>query len=147
MPELKQRKISRGLDWGSGPTPALAELLLQRGVHLDIYDPIYQTDMSDLLAKYDLITCTEVVEHFYAPGDSFAEIFQRLSSGAFFAGLTQFHQGAEHFAKWWYAKDTTHVAFYSPKTFHWLAQRFGCRILYLQSPVFILEVKAETSIR
>lgn len=125
------------LDWGSGPgeSPVLAQLLGREGLKVDIYDPIYQPVVPS--GHYDVITSTEVVEHFQNPRGSFREILSHMRPGGVFAGLTQFHSGPGMFSNWWYVKDPTHVVFYSERTLQWVAGEFGLEVLYLQHPVFV----------
>ncbi len=130
------------LDWGSGPgeAPVLAQLLAREALKVDLFDPIYQPNLSSS-SVYDLITSTEVLEHFQTPRASLREILFHLKPQGVFAGLTQFHQGPEKFGTWWYVKDPTHVVFYSEKTFQWIADFFSLEILTLQNPVFIFRKK------
>lgn len=137
--EIKKRNINRGLDWGSGPQPVLKELLAQCEIQMDTYDPIYSSDKTKLSAKYPMVTCTEVIEHFTEPDSSFQQIDQFLDSGSLFCGSTEFHQGAEHYSNWWYARDPTHFCFFSGKTFLFLADKFSWKVICLQTPVFIFE--------
>lgn len=137
MPVLLHQRIHHGLDWGSGPQPVLRELMQRRNVKLDIYDPIYQSSEENLHSEYPLITCTEVIEHFVDPRKSFAKMDGYLSANGVFAGMTNFHHGPDHYAGWWYAKDPTHVCFFSEKTLKWLADFLGWEILLLDNPVFI----------
>ncbi len=131
------KPAQRALDWGAGPGPVLAELLRREGLSVEIYDPVYQPRKP--AGNFDLITSTEVLEHFQQPAESLREILSSLRSQGIFAGLTQFHQGPEKFANWWYAKDPTHVVFYSEETFRWWAEQVDLKILHLQSPVFIFQ--------
>lgn len=133
------KNIEQGLDWGSGPEPVLKKLLEQKNVKMNIYDPIYQSDEKVLQSQYSLITCTEVAEHFTNPQQSFTAINSCLQENAIFAGMTQFHQGPDHYANWWYVKDPTHVSFYSEKTMQWLSRWLNWKILKLDSPVFIFQ--------
>jgi hypothetical protein len=127
------------LDWGAGPGPApvLAQLLRHEGLQVDIYDPVYHPSLPS--RQYDLITSTEVLEHFQEPSRSLREIGSHLKSGGLFAGMTQFHSGVEAFRNWWYAKDPTHMVFYSQATFQWWADQHDYKIVKLQSPVFIFQ--------
>lgn len=136
---LREFSVNHGLDWGSGPEPVLQELMKRRGVKMDIFDPIYFNHEEILDESYPLITSTEVIEHFMEPRKSWVRLHGYLGEGGVFAGMTQFHQGPEYFANWWYAKDPTHVCFYSEKTMRWLAEFFGMKILELKSPIFILK--------
>ena len=138
-PYLQKFDIKLGLDWGSGPEPVLQELLKRRNVKLDIYDPIYHNHVEILEETYPLLTCTEVIEHFAHPRKSLVQMEGYLSSGSIFAGMTNLHQGPEHFSNWWYVRDTTHVSFYSEKTLKWVAEFLGLEILVLLSPIFIFQ--------
>jgi hypothetical protein len=44
--------------------------------------------------------------------------------------MTLLHPGIERFDTWWYARDPTHLAFYSARTMDWIAQRWGFRVLF-----------------
>jgi len=131
----------RALDWGSGPgeKPVLAELLKQEGLQVETYDPIYQSQIP--MGSFQLITSTEVIEHFQEPKKSFEQILRLLEPQGIFAGLTQFHREGQDFANWWYVKDPTHVVFYSEKTFLWIAEKWNLKILHLRHPVFIFRKK------
>jgi hypothetical protein len=133
--------LQRALDWGSGPgeKPVFAELLRREGLAVELYDPIYHPVAPS--SEYDLITSTEVIEHFHEPRVAFGEIFSHLRAGGVFAGLTQFHQGPEKFSSWWYVKDVTHVVFYSEKTLQWIAREWNLEVLSLGNPVFIFRRK------
>lgn len=135
--------MSRSLDWGAGPgdQPVLSQLLRREGLAVDLYDPIYQPEKPS--GPYDVITSTEVLEHFQNPRDSLTDILVRLRSGGIFAGLTQFHEGPEKFSDWWYVKDPTHVVFYSATTMNWIARNWDLEVLVLKSPVFIFRLASD----
>lgn len=136
-PFLGNRKWA--LDWGSGPgeKPVLGELLKREGLQVDLYDPIYRKEIPN--RKYELITSTEVLEHFQEPVNSLTQIFDLLEPQGIFAGMTLFHSGPESYTNWWYKNDPTHVIFYSEKTFQWMAHNRNLEIQYLKSPVFIFK--------
>lgn len=136
--DVNQKEQLRFLDWGSGPEPVLAQLFKQRFLlDIEIYDPVYAvTELGP--KKYDLITCTEVVEHMTDPLRDFKKIDEHLKSGAYFIGLTNFYP-RQDFRKWWYVRDLTHVIFFSEKTFNYLASCFLWQTVKLQSPLFVLK--------
>ncbi len=78
-----------------------------------------------LESRYDFVTCTEVAEHFHAPAQTFARLFGLLRPGGLLAVMTGFPPATEQFANWHYRRDPTHVVFYQPSTFQWLAQHHG----------------------
>ncbi|MDZ7847004.1 MAG: hypothetical protein U5L96_09635 [Owenweeksia sp.] len=50
-----------GLDYVSGPTPALSELMDRNGLRCESYDPVYFPELPE--KTYDFIFCTDVFEH------------------------------------------------------------------------------------
>ena len=56
--KLKLRPEAKGLDYGCGPGPALAEMFLEEGFKMDIYDPFFYKDDLIFSKTYDFITCT-----------------------------------------------------------------------------------------
>lgn len=117
---------SRGLDFGSGPGPAIGELMAENGHTVENYDPFYAPDASALGQRYDFITCTETAEHFYRPAREFSLIDKLLSGHGILALMTNlFDPRKLDFARWWYADDPTHVCFYSLQTMVWLSEAFA----------------------
>jgi SAM-dependent methyltransferase len=147
---LKKEKFSgkqnsRVLDFGCGPARTLGEILtLHLKVPVLAYDPFFADQTELLKAKdWDLIVSTEVCEHFRNPAEEFTNLKSRLIFGGILALMTQFHQGIEHFTQWWYARDLTHLVFYSEKTWQWIADKYGLEVLYVKTPVAILRTKVE----
>ena len=116
------------LDFGCGPTPVLKELLEERGFTVDAYDPLFAPSPHRI--GYNLVTCTEVLEHVFDPLDTWRRLLSSLSSNGIIAVMTHFHPGEAEITNWWYIRDNTHVVFYSAQTFTWVAQEFNLTILY-----------------
>lgn len=114
-----------GLDFGSGPGPALAEMLGTRGFRVYLYDPFFAPDAAALDRRYDFITCTETAEHFFHPADEFERLDRMLRPGGWLGIMTELYREHVPFAQWRYARDPTHACFYRPETLHWIAERFG----------------------
>ena len=121
--ELRPRlpEGGRGLDYGAGPGPALAAMIQEDGFTAALYDPIFHPDESVLANTYDFITCTETVEHFTTPRADFLRLNELLAPGAYLAIMTDILEDIRKFPGWYYHRDPTHVAFYSPNTFQWIA--------------------------
>lgn len=117
----------RVLDYGSGPSPVLAELLKRRGYTVDTYDPFYKPKAE--LGLYDFIVSTEVFEHFYEPMDDITRVVSLMKSGAHLSIMTSFSPGLEQFEAWWYKNDPTHVSLYKPKTFEYIADKLGLELV------------------
>ena len=68
LPLIDRIKLnSIGLDYGCGPGPALSLMLQEKGYQMFNYDPFFHPKKSNLLKKYDFISCSETVEHFHNP--------------------------------------------------------------------------------
>lgn len=118
------------LDYGCGPSPVLVELLHRAGYQASGYDPFFATDV-DLSNTFDAVTCVETSEHFAQPRANLQRILRLIRPQGYLAIMTRFHQGPDCLGDWWYARDPTHVAFYSHKTLHWICGEFTLTPLYL----------------
>jgi SAM-dependent methyltransferase len=124
---IRLPECASGLDFGCGPGPALAQMMREAGHEMSVYDPFFRPDVAPLQTQYDFVTCTEVVEHFHTPKQTFAQLVSLIKSGGWLAIMTCFQTDDERFATWHYRLDPTHVAFYREATFRWLAATWGWR--------------------
>lgn len=117
----------RILDYGSGPEPVLANLLKERyQASVEIYDPFFAAEDAVLKESYDIVVCTEVLEHIRNPLATFRRFQGLVKPSGLLAIMTQFHpQNERDFLQWFYPRDITHVGFFAEKTFLVLAERFG----------------------
>lgn len=114
-----------GLDYGCGPGPALAAMLRERGFPMAVWDPIYAPDPDALQRRYRFVTCTEVVEHLHDPAAAFERFDRLLEAGGWLGIMTMWLTDDSAFSHWHYRRDPTHVCFWQPATFTWLASRLG----------------------
>ena len=126
---------AEGLDVGSGPGPALSQMLTERGFPTAIWDPFFAPDPAPLVRRWDFVTCSETVEHFHDPAGGWARLFDLVQPGGWLGVMTEpIPDGAPHpleidsLAAWWYARDPTHVALHRDRTFGWLAHRYGAEL-------------------
>lgn len=126
LPRLRPGMV--GLDYGCGPGPAIAPMLAPHGIEMVGYDPFFRPEGAALERTYDVITCTEVVEHFHAPGREFARLDRLLRPGGVLGVMTLMLVDDAVFAAWWYRRDPTHVSFYRPETMAWIGARFGWQL-------------------
>jgi len=127
---LEELQIKSALDFGSGPTPVLAELLKRRGLHVDHFDKFYQPKKVYENKKYDLITSTEVFEHLENPKEILNLLSNHLNPNGIISIMTLFHTNKqEDFLKWWYRRDPTHITFFTPKTIGTMAKKCGLKLL------------------
>ncbi|TFH85183.1 class I SAM-dependent methyltransferase [Billgrantia azerbaijanica] len=130
---------ARGLDFGAGPGPTLSVMFEEAGHPMAIYDPFYAPDASALARTYDFITATEVVEHLFAPGRELTRLAGLLAPGGWLGVMTKRVASREAFARWHYILDPTHVAFFSERTFLWLADHLGMRVEFPAADVALLQ--------
>lgn len=130
MPFLKNNR--QILDFGSGPSPVLAQILARDyGFSVDLYDRFYAPEKIYEGKRYDLITTTEVVEHLEDPLVYFMLFKTLLGKNGILAVMTQFHKNDErHFLNWHYMRDRSHIVFYRQKTFQVIAEKVGLKICY-----------------
>ncbi len=129
---------ARGLDFGCGPGPALARMLEERGHPMHVYDPIYAPDPAVLDRHYDFVTCTEVLEHLHWPGREWQQFGGLVRPGGWLGVMTRFLTDDGHFPRWHYRRDPTHVCFWGPATFRWLAREYGWELVKMDNPVALL---------
>lgn len=135
----KLKPHSYGLDYGAGPGPTLSVMLEEVGHSMEIYDPYYANNRSVLQNKYDFITSTETVEHFYNPGDEFEKLWSILKPDGYLGIMTLLRPEDEPFSEWHYTHDETHVSFFSMKTFRWLADQLNAELSFEGDRVIILQ--------
>ena len=116
------------LDYGSGPTAVLVELLTRAGFHTVAYDPFFAPE-PDLTVPFDAIVSTETFEHFRRPAVELDRIRTWLRPGGFLAVMTTWWTPGRDFRTWHYAADDTHIAFYSETAFRYLAAAWGFGVI------------------
>ena len=125
LPLIKRINLnSIGLDYGCGPGPALSLMLREKGYQIFNYDPFFHPEKSNLLKKYDFISCTETAEHFHNPFGEFTKFNELLNNNGTIGIMTNFHSKQDIFENWYYIKDPTHVVFYNKNTFKIIAKIF-----------------------
>jgi hypothetical protein len=134
---------ARGLDYGCGPGPALVAMLCERGFPTVGWDPLHAAVPALLAQRYDFVTCTEVAEHFFDPAAEFARIDGLIRPGGWLAVMTEPWTPGTDWGSWRYARDPTHVCFYSERTFRWLANRFGWTLELPEARVALFGKEAE----
>lgn len=137
---------SNGLDFGSGPGPAINLMFEAEGHSVTLYDPFYAHQPAALEKIYDFITATEVVEHLHHPARQLHNLWSCLRPGGYLGIMTLLTDpdlSPSRFANWHYRRDLTHVCFYSWETFEWLARQWDADLTFHGNRVIILQ-KPET---
>jgi len=130
---------AKGLDFGSGPGPTLSVLMERKGYEMEIYDPFYAPDRSVFEKRYDFITATEVIEHLHHPAEELQRLYETLYPGGILGIMTAFRPQKELFGEWYYKRDLTHIRFFSPRTFRWIADFLKAKLTIPQSGVVLLK--------
>jgi len=134
--EVNETKL---LDFGAGPGPTISVILGEAGWSMTNYDPFFCPDQAALQHQYDLITATEVVEHFHQPGASWSHMRGLLAEKGQLVIMTQCfddYETPEKFQKWGYIREESHVAFYHTQTMGWIAEHYELRLSILAPSVF-----------
>ena len=119
------------LDFGCGPGPTISILLENVGGKVENYDPLFFPDAHLLIPEsYDVVTCTEVVEHFKNPKNDWELLTSLVKDSGLLGVMTLQYSPEIDYAKWWYKNDPTHVCFYQERTLNFLAEEFGFEIIY-----------------
>lgn len=133
---------SEGLDFGCGPAPALALMLEEAGHRVRLHDPFFQPDPAALEQRYDFVMLSEVAEHLHRPNAVFRQLLGLLRPGGWLAVMTALGIDDARFANWRYRRDPTHVVFYRPATFRYLAASWGIACRRVGSDVVLLRKPA-----
>lgn len=107
----KINKDSKGLDFGCGHGPALADIFIKDKYSMDLYDPFFFPNEEIFSKTYDFITCTETAEHFFNPNKEFDLLDKLLKKDGWLGVMTCFLTTNEAFDSWHYRRDPTHVVF------------------------------------
>lgn len=134
---VKENSGGDGLDFGCGKAPLLAELLQQRGCHMQVYDPYFFPDLSYREQSYDFCVAVEAIEHFYYPLKEIEQLTKLLKVNGSLGFVTQLFQDETNFSTWYYRLDPSHVCFFSKKTFAWIQSKFGFKRLHISGKRFI----------
>ncbi|MGQ4277197.1 class I SAM-dependent methyltransferase [Pseudidiomarina sp. E22-M8] len=131
---------AQGLDFGAGPGPTLSLMMTAAGFPCTTYDIYYAPYPERLQARYDYITCTEVIEHLGQPAQVIQTLLSCLAPGGYLALMTKRWTDLEHFKGWSYRNDPTHISFFHRHSFDWLAKHWQLDIIYTSADVVILRV-------
>lgn len=130
------------LDYGCGPTAFFSKMLAEQSFKAANYDIFYFSDQVPLQTSYDVITSTEVWEHFHDPLAEITQLLKILKTFGLLTVMTSAHPGARLFPDWQYRRDLTHVIFFSERTMRWIADQFELDLIKAQTPYWIFQKKA-----
>lgn len=117
------------LDYGCGPEPVFVNMCRQAGYDAVGYD-LYFSKKLPANSRFNLITSIEVWEHFRSPASEIRHLHTLLAPDGLLAVRTLLHEGKEKFVSWWYARDNTHLSFYSYRTIEWIIRNFNLQLIF-----------------
>lgn len=126
-----------GIDYGCGPNPVLSQMLTDRGMVCNYYDPFFFPKL-DKSKKYEFVFATECFEHFFSPDYELKQICEILNKGGILGIMTEMYSDVSNFAGWYYKNDPTHVCFYCKKTIEYICEIYGFNELYNDSQRVII---------
>lgn len=129
----------KGLDFGAGTGPVASSLLKDKGYILSLYDPFFINNPEVLKSTYDYIICSEVVEHFYNPKKEFKLLKSLLKTNGSLIIMTNVFNDEIDFVNWSYKNDSTHVFFYTFKTFEYIKKTFNYKSLTITNRLIVLQ--------
>jgi len=110
---------------GGGP---VAMVLAEAGFSMAVYDYFYANDRKPLAKQYDFICASEVVEHLRDPGRDLNMLWSLLKPEGYLGIMTKQVIDKKSFGSWHYIQDPTHVCFFSPAVFQWLADHWQAEL-------------------
>ena len=131
----------RDRDYGCGYAPALADILKKDGFNVELYDPFFFKNENIFCRKFNFITCSEVVEHFFKPYEEFNKIDSLLATNSWLAIMTSFMTEDYLFKNWHYRRDPTHVVFYKRITFKIIANQRNWKINFPSKNIVLFNKK------
>ncbi|MCB0307783.1 MAG: methyltransferase domain-containing protein [Bdellovibrionales bacterium] len=130
---------SQGLDFGSGPGPAVPAMFTEKGFTMTTFDPFFSNFKERLQKCYDFVTCTETAEHWFKPQAELTLINTLLKRNSWLGMMTCLFDDQDQFKNSHYHRDPTHVCFYSSKTCHWVAKLFSWKIYFPRKNVVLFQ--------
>jgi hypothetical protein len=126
----------KALDYGAGRTGTLQKMLENAGFTVSTYDTYFYPNQSIFNDEYDVVTATEVVEHFQDLDSEWIKLLKLVKKGGILAISTMFVKN--DISDWWYLRDITHYHFYGERTFEGLAMKHRLEILYTDHQAIIV---------
>ena len=141
---LKKNHLSTAelLDFGCGPGPTISVVLAEEGWTMENYDPMFFPNAALLENQYDLVVCTEAVEHFFTPRVTWRVLIGLLKKKGRLVVMTHVSDKKSEpvdFVHWHYIREQSHVSLYHTDTMRWIAKEYGLSLSVTDRNVFCFE--------
>lgn len=138
--DIKGFLYGKVLDYGCGDNHVLASIISDSGFDSSFYDLYFYHDEKVLNEKYDIIILEEVIEHLKDPLGEIKKLLEILNNSGKIIIRTQLLNYKVDLSKWWYLRDSTHISFFSFKTFKYICELFNLNIIYCNDKdILVLE--------
>jgi len=127
---IKEFLSGKVLDYGCGDNHILASIIMEEGYDSSFYDLYFYNNEYVLKNSYDSIILEEVIEHLKDPIKEIKKLLEILNKNGKIIIRTQFLNDELDLSKWWYLRDSTHISFFSIKTFIYICELFNLKIIY-----------------
>jgi hypothetical protein len=127
--EIKDFLKDNVLDYGCGNNHMLVNVMEKYGIKSNYFDFYFYNDTNYEKDRYKAIILEEVIEHLKDPVEVLKHLYDLLETGGNIIIRTRFMTD-EINPNWWYLRDTTHISFFSVKTFQYLCGIFNMKIIY-----------------
>ena len=130
------------LDFGCGSGPTISVVLAEKGWTMVNYDPIFFPNAALLENRYDLVVCTEVVEHFFTPRVTWGRLIALLKEKGRLVVMTHVSDKKSSpgdFVHWHYIREQSHVSLYHTDTMKWIAKEYGMSLKVIDRNVFCFQ--------
>lgn len=130
----------RILDFGSGESAVLTNLLTENGFDCTAYDPLFDINIDDDGSHYDIIILCEVIEHLRDIEGEMNKIKNLLNKDGVLIIRTRLYPSAGNIESWWYAQDKTHINFFARRTINQIARIMNrMKVLPQAEDIFVIE--------
>lgn len=144
---LQQTGTLKGLNFGRVLDEQSQQTILNTGNLVNQYDPFFAADQSVLKQHYDFVCCYRVFEHFRHPHREWMLLNQLIKPGGWLAISTPLLTDKDHFAKWHYKNNPTHVSFYQQATFEYLAFNSDFELLFASKDLVLMQKSSKSDIK
>lgn len=149
LDQISQQQTGKlnGLNFGRILDKKSQQTILNTGNLVNQYDPFFAADQSVLKQLYDFVCCYRVFEHFRHPHREWLLLNQLVKPGGWLAISTPLLTDKDHFTKWHYKNNPTHVSFYQQSTFEYLAFNSDFELLFASKDLVLMQKSSKSDIK
>jgi len=136
-----------GLNFGRLLDEHSRQSIADAGHIVNEYDPFFAADQSVLQQRYDFVCCYRFFDHLRHPHREWLLLNQLIKPGGWLAISTPLLTDKDHYAKWHYKNNPTHVSFYQHSTFEYLALNSDFELLFALKDLVLMQKSSKSDIK